>query len=98
MEAVRLQRVIEKDGELLLTDLPCKKGQRVEVIVLQEPPTLPQLSRLTAKQLLESDVIGLWQDREEITDSAVFARQLREEAQQRHQQQTLSRNCASGSL
>ena len=83
MEAVRLQRVIEKDGELLLTDLPCKKGQRVEVIVLTEPPAVPQRQRLTAKRLLASGVVGLWQDREDITDSATYARRLREEAQRR---------------
>lgn len=83
MEAVRLHRILEKDGELLITDLPCKKGQPVEIIVLPEPPTLSQPPRLTAKQLLESDVVGLWQDREDITDSAAFARHLREHAQQR---------------
>jgi hypothetical protein len=83
MEAVRLHRVIEKDGELLITDLPCKKGQWVEVIVLPEPPDLPQPLRLTAKRLLESGVVGLWQDREDVTDSAAYARQLREEAQRR---------------
>jgi predicted nucleic acid-binding protein len=83
MEAMRLHRIIEKDGELLITDLPCKKGQRVEIIVLAEPPTLPQPPQLTAKRLLESDIVGLWQDREDVTDSAVFARQLREEAQRR---------------
>ncbi len=83
MEAMRLHRIMEKDGELLITDLPCKKGQHVEVIVLPEPPTLPQSPQLTAKQLLESDIIGLWQDREDVTDSAAFARQLREQAQQR---------------
>jgi hypothetical protein len=82
MEAVRLQRIMEKDGELLLTDLPCKKGQRVEIIVLPEPPAPPP-PRLTAKRLLESGVIGLWQDREDIADSAAYARQLREEAQRR---------------
>ncbi len=83
MEAVRLQKVIEKDGELLLTELPCKKGQRVEVIVLAEPLASAPLSKLMAKQLLESGVVGLWQDREDITDSAAYARQLREEAQRR---------------
>ena len=41
MEAIRLQKVIEKDGELLITDLPCKKGQHVEIIVLSEPPVPP---------------------------------------------------------
>ena len=83
MEAVRLHRIIEKDGELPITDLPYRKGQRVEIIVLPEPPTFTQPPRLTAKRLLESDIVGLWQDREDITDSAAFARQLREEAQRR---------------
>jgi hypothetical protein len=83
MEAVRLHKILEKDGELLLTDLPCKKGQRVEVIILPEPPAPLQLQRLTAKQLLESGLVGLWQDREDITDSTAYARQLREEAQRR---------------
>jgi hypothetical protein len=83
MEAVRLQRVIEKDGELLITNLPCKKGQRVEVIVLTETPETIASAHLTAKQLLESDLVGLWQDRQDIVDSAAYARQLREEAQRR---------------
>lgn len=68
MEAMRLRRIMEKDGELLITDLPCKKGQHVEIIVLPEPPTLP---RLTAKQLLASDAVGLWQDREDATGRAL---------------------------
>jgi len=83
MEAVRLQRVIEKDGELLITDLPCKKGQCVEVIVLTETSETVKPARLTAKQLLESDLVGLWRDRQDIVDSAAYARQLREKAQQR---------------
>ena len=84
MEAIRLQKVIEKDGELLITDLPCKKGQPVEIIVLSEPPVPPpQPPQLTAKRLLGSDLVGLWQDREDIADSAAYARQLREEAQRR---------------
>jgi len=31
MEAIRLYKVVEKDGEILITGLPCKKGQRVEM-------------------------------------------------------------------
>ena len=59
MEAVRLHRVIEKDGELLITDLPCKKGQHVEVIVLTEAQKMITPAHLTAKQLLESGLVGL---------------------------------------
>jgi len=39
--------------------------------------------RLTARQLLNSELIGLWKDRTDITDSASYARQLREQAQKR---------------
>jgi hypothetical protein len=83
MEAVRLHRVVEKDGELLITNLPCKKGQHVEVIVLTETPEMIKPARLTAKRLLESGLVGLWQDRQDILDSVAYARHLREEAQQR---------------
>lgn len=40
---------------------------------------------MTVKQLRESGLIGLWKDREDIQDSADYARQLREQAQQRNQ-------------
>jgi hypothetical protein len=83
MEAVRVHTVVEKDGEILVTGLPCKKGQQVEMIVLIEPVTMPERPRLTARQLLHSGLIGLWKDREDITDSAAYARQLRERAQRR---------------
>lgn len=83
MEAVRLHKVIEKDGELVITDLPCKKGQQVEVIVLTESPDTFKPPRLTAKRLLESGLVGLWQDRQDIPDSAAYARHLREAAQRR---------------
>jgi hypothetical protein len=83
MEAIRLQKVVEKDGEIFMTGLPCKKGQRVEMIVLIEPPVESQPSRLTAHRLLDSGLVGLWKDREDIGDSAAYARQLREQAQKR---------------
>ncbi len=39
--------------------------------------------RLTAKELLESELIGLWKDREDIEDSVLYARHLRSQAQRR---------------
>ncbi len=36
MEAIRIQKVVEKDGEILMKGLPCKKGQQVEMILLIE--------------------------------------------------------------
>lgn len=83
MEAIRLHKVVEKDGEISLTGLPCKKGQHVEVILLTEPSATLQRPLLTARRLLHSGLIGLWKDRKDIGDSAAYARQLREQAQRR---------------
>jgi hypothetical protein len=83
MEAIRLQRALEKDGEIFLTGLPYKKGQHIEMILLVDPPIAQSRPRLTARQLLHSELIGLWEDRSDIEDSAAYARQLREKAQNR---------------
>ncbi|MBI4601286.1 MAG: hypothetical protein HY721_04915 [Planctomycetes bacterium] len=42
MNAIRIEKIIEKDGELHLSSLPCRRGDRVEAIVLfpKEPATL----------------------------------------------------------
>ena len=83
MEAIRIQKLVEKDGEILVKGLPCKKGQRVEMIMLIEPSGAPEQGHLTADRLRRSGLIGLWKDRMDITDSAVYARRLREQAQNR---------------
>ena len=83
MEAIRLNKVVERDGEIFVTGLPCKKGQYVEMILLIEPSAMPSHHHLTAHKLLHSELIGLWRDREDIEDSASYARQLREQAQSR---------------
>lgn len=79
MEAIRIKQTIQKKGELTLHNLPIEQGQQVEVLLLFTPA--PKSERhMTAKQLLQSELIGLWQDRAEITDSADYARQLRHQA------------------
>ncbi len=83
MEAIRLQRVIEKDGEILVTGLPYKKGQAVELILLTLPQVPEQPEHSTARHLLQSGLVGIWQDRNDIEDSAAFARRLRDEAYHR---------------
>ncbi|MDQ2995678.1 MAG: hypothetical protein M3R61_01290 [Chloroflexota bacterium] len=83
MDAIRIYTTIEEDGEIHLANLPVKRGQRVEMIVLPEPTAAIQRPPLTAADLLASGLVGLWEGREDITDSAVFARQLRDQAQHR---------------
>lgn len=43
----------------------------------------PGTSELTARGLLESRIVGLWADREDIDDSLLYARRLRHEAENR---------------
>ena len=81
MDAIRIQKVIEKDGEIQMKGLPFKKGQHIEMILLVEPSEAPTQRHLTSEQLSSSRLIGLWKDRKDIGDSAVYARQLREQAQ-----------------
>ena len=83
MEAVRVQQVIAKDGQVLVRGIPYKKGQVVEIIVLPQPLRTTPRSHLTVRQLRQSGLIGLWKDRYDIRDSAAYARDLREQAQKR---------------
>lgn len=83
MEAVRVQQIVAKDGEVLLRGMPYKKGQVVEIIVLPQPVRTTPRSYLTVRKLRESGLIGLWKDRYDIRDSAAYARLLREQAQKR---------------
>ena len=81
MEAIRVQQTVRKNGELTIRNVPVQKGQQVEVLLLFTPPSTRP--RLTAKQLLNSELIGLWRNRTDIADSLEYARQLREQAQRR---------------
>ncbi len=83
MEAVRIRQVVLKDGEVSVKGMPYKKGETVEIIVFPQAPSATARSRLTVGQLRKSGLIGMWKDRAEIQDSAVFARRLREKSQNR---------------
>ena len=82
MQVLHLQRTIQENGELHIRNLPIHQGQQVEVVLLFTPTSTTK-KRLTARQLLDSGLMGLWKDRTDIQDSAEYARQLRERAQRR---------------
>ncbi|NJO82270.1 MAG: hypothetical protein HC828_05305 [Blastochloris sp.] len=82
MDALRIYTTIEQDGELRLSNLPLKRGQRVELVVRPESAPLDR-PILTAEQLLASSLVGLWAERDDLGDSTVVARQIREAAQRR---------------
>jgi len=83
MEAIRREEVIVKDGQIHLTGLPYRRGDRVEIIVLPQADKTRTHIRLTVRQLRQSGLIGLWRGRSDIEDSSAYARRLREQAQQR---------------
>ena len=82
MAAMRLKKTVEKDGEIVLTGLPVKRGEHVKVTVEAESIQPPR-RHMTARDLLDSGLVGMWADREDIGDSLEFARQLREKMQRR---------------
>ena len=82
--AVHIEKVVEKDGEINLTGLPFKKGERVE-LTLSAEPAAENLTGIPASELLRSGLVGIWKNRDDIKDSSEFARQLREKAQHRWQ-------------
>jgi hypothetical protein len=82
MAAVHIEKVMEKDGEIKITGLPFKKGERVELTLSAEPAE-ENLPGIPASELLRSEIIGIWKDRKDIGDSSAFARKLRDRAQHR---------------
>ena len=50
-------------------------------VTLERVPSHTQ--PLTAADMLQSELVGLWADRSDIDDSATFARQLRHQAEHR---------------
>jgi hypothetical protein len=81
METIRLNKIVEKDGEISVSGLPCKKGQQVEITLVIEPSGASNRPQMVARQLRDSELIGIWKDREDLGDSTAFARKLREQAQ-----------------
>ena len=82
MEAVRKRTVVKQDGQVTVRGLPYRKGDRVEVIVMRHGRAGGKRG-MTARELLDSGLVGMWADREDITDSSEFARSLRDSAQTR---------------
>ena len=80
MQALRLQQIVEKDSEIYLSDLPVFQGQEVEVIVLISPLPEPKKT-FTVRQLLDSGLMGVWENRTDIKDSLTYTQQLRDQSQ-----------------
>ena len=73
------------DGQLKLDDeaaLP--EGARFTLLLADDDQAdIPE--GITGEQILQSGIVGLWAHRDDITDSAAFAEQLRRSAEQHSQ-------------
>lgn len=70
-----------RNGQIRFDDQPeLPEGAQVIVVVVRRDG---EQKALTLGDLLESPLVGMWADREDITDGAEFARQLRERASRR---------------
>ena len=81
--AIHILRTVERDGEVAVSGLPYRRGQKVERILRRYPARSVTHPRLTARQLLKSRLVGLWADRTDIRSSITFARKLRRTASRR---------------
>jgi hypothetical protein len=86
MEAIRIEKILEKDGEIILKGLPYRKGQKVELIVLGGVPNETEPQGIPASDLLKSGLVGMWKNRDDIRDSSEFARKLRTRVEKRGRQ------------
>ena len=71
-------RGLEPDRWLEVLDFIGYLKHRASLERAQPPPR-----ELTARDLLHSELVGLWADRDDIGDSLSFARQLRQQAEHR---------------
>lgn len=86
IEEVSQERIIEE-----LRDLEPSRWHEVLDFIgylkhltnLERAQTRPR--KMTAHDLLQSDLVGIWADRVDITDSLSFARQLRYRAEHRQE-------------
>jgi hypothetical protein len=72
------------NGQIHFDDPPeLPEGAQVIVTVVTEDQQADMPVGMTGAQILESGIVGMWADRDDITDSAAFAEQLRRNAERR---------------
>jgi hypothetical protein len=84
--AIRKKTKVKPGGVVEISDEGLEPGSSAEVIVFVEQTEgadAEGAAEMTAADLLESGLVGLWADRSDMTDSAALARDLRREAEHR---------------
>jgi len=71
------------DGKVFVPDEPpdLEKDQKVELVV--QPVAGESKKYMTGRELAESEIVGMWADRTDITDSTEYVTQLRRRLERR---------------
>ena len=80
--ALRQKVKVERGGVIHLRSRSLKAGTTAEVIVLVEADKATEKA-MTAADLLESGLVGMWAERKDIGDNLEFACSLRSQASRR---------------
>ena len=78
MSSIILRGVVNEQGELIVEFPPDLPPGPVEVEI-----HLPETIGLTSQEILNSDFVGMWKDRTDISTSVDYARKLRHQALRR---------------
>ena len=71
--------VVAHGGRLVLEDEAFHEGESFEVVA--QGSEAPKRT-MTARDLLQSDLVGMWADREDIGDSVEYAQRLRRQVEE----------------
>ena len=71
------------DGKVLVPDEPLdlQKDQKVELTI--QPLPAEEKKYMTGAELARSEIVGMWEDRDDITDSTEFVNALRRKIERR---------------
>jgi hypothetical protein len=78
MSSIIVRGIVNEAGELIVTFPQGLPPGPVEVEI-----HLPETVGISSQEILESDFVGMWEDRADLGDSVEYARKLRSQATRR---------------
>jgi hypothetical protein len=83
--ALAAYRGVFKNGQIEFeSNAELQEGDEVIVTVLKQHEADSEVKGITPREILESGMVGMWADRDDIEDSAKFAEDIRRRAERRH--------------
>lgn len=77
------QKKLDKGSETPIPGTLIHPGQPASIAGQTQPTNSAPIARLTIGDIRRSGLLGMWRDRTDISDSSIYARELRQQAEQR---------------